>query len=139
MHVLTFSFCHFPHAAPQVPPPPGVAGPCLVPQRGPPNKYGPLQLWSKPQPGAGTLTNMDYSTKHGPDHLGLRCSALPAHQMALITSWLCALQVGDESPKELDAALFLAGLAGPNESEDQVRPLGRVVAQRSVAIPIAQS
>ena len=35
----------------KAPPPPGVAGPCLVPRRGWPNKYGPMQLWSKPQPG----------------------------------------------------------------------------------------
>lgn len=32
-------------------PPQSADGPCLVPQRGPPNKFGPLQLWSKPQPG----------------------------------------------------------------------------------------
>ena len=30
--------------------------------------------------------------KDGPCHLGLRCNELPAHQMALITSGLCALQ-----------------------------------------------
>ena len=35
---------------PGVPVPAGVAGPCFAPQRGPPNKFGPLQLWSKPQP-----------------------------------------------------------------------------------------
>ena len=34
-------------------PPMDVDGPCLVPQRGPPNMFGPLQLWSKPQPGGG--------------------------------------------------------------------------------------
>ena len=34
-------------------PPTDVDGPCLVPQRGPPNMFGPLQLWSKPQPGGG--------------------------------------------------------------------------------------
>ena len=34
-----------------MPVPAGTAGPCLAPQRGPPNKFGPLQLWSKPQPG----------------------------------------------------------------------------------------
>ena len=27
-----------------------------------------------------------------PNHLGLRCNALPEHQMALITSGLCAFQ-----------------------------------------------
>ena len=43
------------------PPPSGTAGPCLVPQRGPPNKYGPLQLWSKPQPG-GTAAVFIQST-----------------------------------------------------------------------------
>jgi|EP01047_Picozoa_sp_COSAG01_P058496 hypothetical protein len=35
---------------PGVPVPAGVAGPCFAPQHGPPNKFGPLQLWSKPQP-----------------------------------------------------------------------------------------
>ena len=29
---------------------------------------------------------------HGPNHLVLRCNALPEHRMALITSGLCALQ-----------------------------------------------
>ena len=29
---------------------------------------------------------MDYPTKEGPSHLGLRCNALPEHHMALITS-----------------------------------------------------
>ena len=28
--------------------------PIQVPQRGPPNMFGPLQLWSKPQPGGAT-------------------------------------------------------------------------------------
>ena len=32
------------------------------------------------------------SQQDGPDHLGIRCNALPEHRMALISSGLCALQ-----------------------------------------------
>ena len=39
-------------------------GPCLVPQRGAPNLFGPLQLWSKPQPNgaAAVFINSQGST-----------------------------------------------------------------------------
>jgi hypothetical protein len=39
-------------------------GPCLAAQRGPPNLFGPLQLWSKPQPGgaAAVFINSQGST-----------------------------------------------------------------------------
>ena len=54
-------------------------------------------LGADPQPGADPWT----ITRHdGPNHLGLRCNALPEHQTALITSVLCALQVAEESAVE---------------------------------------
>ena len=34
----------------------------------------------------GLPHNMDYPQKDDPNQLGMRCNALPAHQMALITS-----------------------------------------------------
>jgi hypothetical protein len=39
-------------------------GPCLAAQRAPPNLFGPMQLWSKPQPGgaAAVFINSQGST-----------------------------------------------------------------------------
>ena len=62
----------------QVPPPPGVAGPCMVPRRGAPNKYGPLQLWSKPQPG-GTAAVFIQSTVRTKTNRMMRTHHLHLH------------------------------------------------------------
>lgn len=49
-------------------PPPGAAGPCLVPRRGAPNKYGPLQLWSKPQPGGTAAVFIQSTVRQTTNH-----------------------------------------------------------------------
>ena len=49
-------------------PPAGVDGPCLVPQRGPPNMFGPLQLWSKPQPGGAAVLVASIGSTWGNDN-----------------------------------------------------------------------
>ena len=49
-------------------PPTDVDGPCLVPQRGPPNMFGPLQLWSKPQPGGAAVLVASIGSTWGNDN-----------------------------------------------------------------------
>ena len=82
---------------------------------GPPPADWSVSAWGVQAPwdptdthfGAGTSKTWTVLQNDGPNHLGLRCNALPAHQMALITSGCVPFRVLQPDARRSLAAFFL--------------------------------